>query len=139
MLAIALLLASRLLALDATAAAPSPAPSPPADPHPLVTLTRQAGGWGQGPAYEVRISADGTVHYEGQKNVGVIGTRTKTLTPQQVEQLVSAFDAAGYFSLEDHYESGPSDNAWTITSFTRGGRTKKVEHYMSDNSVPALR
>ena len=139
MRAMALLLAFHLLAPDATTAAPSAAPSPPADPRLIATLTRRAGGWGQGPAYEVRISADGTVQYEGQKNVGVIGARTKKLTPGQLEQLVSAFDEAGYFSLEDKYESGPSDNAWTITSFTRGGRTKTVEHYMSDDSAPALR
>jgi len=111
MRAMALLLAFHLLAPDATTAAPSAAPSPPADPRLIATLTRRAGGWGQGPAYEVRISADGTVQYEGQKNVGVIGARTKKLTPGQLEQLVSAFDEAGYFSLEDKYESGPSDNA----------------------------
>jgi hypothetical protein len=138
MLAIALLVAFRLLAIQA-AVVPSPAPPSPADPSLLVTLTRQAGGWGRGRAYELRISADGTVRYEGQKNVGVIGARTKKLTPRQLEQLISAFDAVGYFSLEDKYESGPSENTWTITSFTRGGRTKKVEHYMSDDSVPALR
>src|SRR6202008_4655484 len=110
-----------------------------ADPSPLVTLTRLVGGWGRGRAYEVRISADGAGHHASPRNVGGIGARAKKRTPRQLEQLLAAFDEVGFFSLEDKYESGPSENTWTITSFTRGGRTKKVEHYMSDDSVPALR
>jgi HEAT repeat protein len=123
----AVLLASSLAAAKAAAA-----------PPPLATLNRTSSFWGDGAAYEVSISAEGTVHYQGRKNVGVIGARTKKLTPAQLAQLIAAFDKAGYFSLRDRYEDGPTDNTWTITSFTRGGRTKKVEHYMVATAPPAL-
>ena len=123
------LLVSSLAVFGATAAAATP---------PLATLTRTAAFFGGGAAYEVSITADGTVHYQGKANVGVIGARTKKLTPQQLEQLIAAFDKAGYFSLNDKYEEGPTDNSWTYTSFTRGGRTKTVAHYMSGNAPPAL-
>jgi HEAT repeat protein len=123
----AVLLASSLAAAKAAAA-----------PPPLATLNRTSSFWGDGAAYEVSISADGTVHYQGRKNVGVIGARTKKLTPAQLAQLIAAFDKAGYFSLRDKYEDGPTDNRWTITSFTRGGRTKKVDHYMVATAPPAL-
>jgi hypothetical protein len=121
------LLASSLAAAEAVAA-----------PPPLATLTRTSGFWGSGAGSDVSISADGTVLYQGHKNVGVLGARTKKLTPAQLAQLIAAFDKAGYFSLRDKYEDGPTDNTWTITSFTRGGRTKKVEHYMAAVVPPAL-
>ncbi len=80
------------------------------------------------------ILEDGTVTYQGERDVGVIGARTKKLTPRRLAEVIAAFDKAGFLSLQDRYEGGPTDNSWTITSFTRGGRTKTVRHYMSTDA-----
>jgi HEAT repeat protein len=133
-LAAALALASSLNALGQPRGHLRPVPAPSAAASVLATLTRTGGGFGGGPIYSVSISADGTVQYKGESGVGVIGVRMTRLTPEQLARLVAAFDTADYFSLRDRYEGGPTDNSYTITSFSRGGRTKRVSHYMSTDA-----
>ena len=138
MLAGALLLVLSQPSLAGTPAVAAPSPEPSASRRILATLTRTSGGWGQGAAYEVSIAPDGTVRYQGRANVGVLGARAKKLTPRELAEIVAAFDKARYFSLNDKYEGGPTDNRWTVTSFNHGGRTKTVRHYMAADAPAAL-
>jgi hypothetical protein len=54
-----------------------------------------------------------------------------------VNKLISDFEQADYFSLNDSYTSfGVSDMPFVTTSIRIGGRTKTVRHYLGDRSAP---
>ncbi|HXQ34312.1 MAG TPA: DUF6438 domain-containing protein, partial [Anaerolineales bacterium] len=54
------------------------------------------------PAYKLTIEGNGTVIYEGQDFVQVKGKQTAGLSPAQIQDLVSAFEQAKFFTLTDY-------------------------------------
>ena len=49
------------------------------------------------PMYEVELWSDGTVKWSGQEQVATYGTATATVAIGEVDRIVGAFDAAGFF------------------------------------------
>jgi len=87
-------------------------------------------------AYVVTISAQGLVTFEGKKNVRVIGRSESRISPSLVQDLVTAFKKAKYFSMRDRYDRqkdgcriGDGDAGSSITSIVIGGRSKSISHY----------
>src|SRR5690606_29799811 len=68
----------------------------------VITLERSA-CFGACPVYTVNILEDGTVTYEGQRHVSVIGKQTGEIPPETVALMVAAFEDAGYFNWNDAY------------------------------------
>ena len=101
----------------------------------VVTLERTA-CFGTCPIYKLTISGDGTVIYEGKDFVQVKGEQTASLSPAQIEDLVSAFEQAQFFTLTDYIDKDRTDSPSVITSMTLNGKTKTVNHYYGDNSAP---
>lgn len=93
--------------------------------------------YGTCPSYKLTLKCDGTVLYEGKDYVKVKGTRTERISLQSFEQVLKKLQKIRFFDLQDEYLSlevnGSSmfvtDQPTTITSVTRGGRTKKVKDY----------
>ena len=89
------------------------------------------------PSYKLTIDGGGTVNYEGVDFVKVKGKQTANLGSAQIQDLVSAFETANFFSLQDNYTAQDStDTPSAITSITLNGRTKTVTHYYGDKSAP---
>lgn len=112
--------------------AQSPSPEPiPGDT--LITLER-IGGFGTGRLYKLTITSDGRVNYESP--IKTPNRAEKQLTQSQVSELVAAFNAANYFSLNDRY-AGTRDGCpanWTdapyaTTSLRLNGKSKTILHY----------
>lgn len=101
----------------------------------VITLERTA-CHGTCPVYRLTIAGDGTVIYEGRSFVDVIGGRTTTLSPAQIQELVSAFEQIDFFSLPDYTDDSVADAASAITSITIDGETKIVNHYYGDDDAP---
>ena|SRR3974390_2673288 len=101
----------------------------------VVTLERTA-CYGVCPIYKVALLADGTVIFEGQRNVKISGTVKSRITQAQMEELAEEFEKIGYFELDNEYTFGnkaclkfltaaPS----AITSITMNRKSKIVKHH----------
>lgn len=96
----------------------------------VITLERKA-CLGFCPVYTVRIDGTGLVTYNGKQHVKIIGEQVAQLDPSVVQALVEEFYRAGYFALEDRYESNITDNPTTVTSLTVRGQHKSIIDYVS--------
>ena len=124
-----------LLAILAFACGPQRAREAPAPVEDVaITLERRA-CFGTCPVYSITVEANGLVGYEGTAHVSVVGSDTGSISSEQMALLVAEFDRVGYTQLADRYAYGEpscpsyvSDAPTTITSLTRQGTTKRVEH-----------
>jgi putative hemolysin len=101
----------------------------------IMTLERTA-CHGTCPVYKLTITGDGTVVYEGRDFVEVKGQQTSSISTAQVQDLLAAFEQANFLTLTDYTEQKVTDLPSAITSITRGGQTKTVNHYYGDDSAP---
>jgi hypothetical protein len=109
----------------------------------LITFERTGEGCnGACPVYSVTIFADRTVVFNGQrywhpgdkpsefKSPGLIRS---SINEEQLQQLISEFEKADYFSLNDSYEKGgcprfTGDMPNIYTSIQISGRSKRIKH-----------
>jgi hypothetical protein len=68
----------------------------------LITLER-TGCYGACPIYKVAIHGDGSVIYEGQNFVRIVGRQERRIDPAEVQGQVRAFLDIDYFGLQDSY------------------------------------
>jgi PKD repeat protein len=102
----------------------------------IITLERTA-CFGTCPVYSLKINGDGSVIYAGVDFVQTRGIQETTISMDAVEQLLTEFEKADYFSLNDSYTSfGVSDMPSVNTSISMGGKTKAIKHYLGDLSAP---
>lgn len=101
----------------------------------VITMERTA-CHGTCPIYKLAIRGDGTVTYEGQDFVQVKGQQTASLSLAQIQELVSAFEQASFFTLMDYTHVNTTDSPTVITSITLNGQSKTVNHYYGDSSAP---
>ena len=89
-----------------------------------------------GPVYSLTVYGNGTVEYNGIKNVKVVGRQTSQSSNSSVKELVNDFTNIYYFALKDKDQESTSSNPRIIkTSITMDGKTKTVAH--SDGSASA--
>lgn len=101
-----------------------------------ITLERTACN-GVCPVYTLTILEDGTVTYNGTEHVAITGEQTSEIPAETVEQIVAAFDEAGYFDWNESYEEVTiTDQATVTTSVTRNGETHRIVRYVGDFSAP---
>ncbi len=62
--------------------------------------------FGTCPAYQVRISGDGTVEFEGTKFVRVVGTEQSTVSKAVVLGILSEVYRIFFFDMRDSYHDG---------------------------------
>lgn len=106
--------------------------------HIVITLERTS-CYGSCPVYKLRIDGDGSVTYEGERFVRVMGTRTSKIEQSDVDLLLNAFADIGYFDLKDAYDSieNPdgsftmvTDLPTTYTSINLDERLKGIRDYI---------
>ncbi len=73
--------------------------SMPDIPDALIQMRRAGCVSDKCPVYSVSIFGDGTVVYDGRVNVGVIGQRKGKIAPDQLSQLISAFDSVSFLDM----------------------------------------
>ncbi|MEP6911612.1 MAG: DUF6438 domain-containing protein [bacterium] len=108
----------------------------------VITLTR-TGCFGYCPSYTLTISADGSVTFEGRDYVKTKGTFKSRISRKQLQQLISEFKNANYFSLKNKYESEEDgcSTVWTdypsaTTSIRINGKSKSILHYYGCHKDP---
>ena len=93
-----------------------------------MTLSRSA-CYGTCPAYEVTISEDGNVAWNGRLFVKSIGTRNAKIDPETARLLIRRFLDPKFWTLCAHYSAAITDNPTTTTSVQIGARSKLVSNY----------
>jgi len=83
----------------------------------------------QCPSYTVSIDGAGNVTYNGLRFVGTTGEQHEKASREDVQALLSAFDAVHFESLQDAYRAHVTDLPSTIVTLTRNGHTKRVVDY----------
>jgi uncharacterized protein DUF6438 len=102
----------------------------------LVIALERTACRGTCPIYKLTVEGNGTVIYEGQDFVQVKGKQTASLSQAQIQDLVSVFEQAEFFTLTDYTHEDTTDSPSVITSITLNGKTKTVNHYYGDKSAP---
>jgi len=97
-----------------------------------IVLSR-TGCYGTCPSYRVEVHGDGAVLYEGHLYVAITGSHRASISSDVVAEMVEAFRAADYFSLEGKYMWAVTDNPTYTTSISVDGRTKQVVDYVGEH------
>ncbi|MEJ7804554.1 MAG: DUF6438 domain-containing protein, partial [Telluria sp.] len=101
----------------------------PASGTVLISLERSM-CYGQCPAYRVDIHGDGSMLFEGFKDVTVLGKERYVLAPEEVNKLVRSALAKNLMSLKTNYYGNVTDMPTYTLRLTLGGRT----HQIADNA-----
>lgn len=117
-----------VVAASSSPALPSSPVSAAPDPTFQVTLQRTV-CFGTCPAYNVTISADGKVSYDGARFVAVTGHRDGMADPAKLAALIALIDSSGFMDLKDDYAAAVTDMPSQIITVTRKGRTHRVRDY----------
>ena len=111
----------------------------PAKSDPLIRMQRGGCATEACQVYALSLYADGTVIYDGRGNVATVGQRQSKLTPAQVDQLVSAFDAMRFLDSDDRCcvcPDGVASQPVTIDYRRPGSAPKTVLHDEACSSAP---
>jgi hypothetical protein len=115
------------------------AQEPEVPPDALIRLQRTS-CLGPCPIYTVTIDAHGTVNYEGERSVRVVGRRTAHIDRSIVARLLTKADSIRFFEMRDAYRviehpdgtvTSVTDRPTKFVTVTVNGRTKKVEDYVA--------
>jgi hypothetical protein len=116
------------------------APAAPNSTAPIVVNLKRTACYGHCPIYEVTVHADGTVEYDGFKDVVVKGRKIGHLSPAEMKSLDDAFATAKYLDLDGKYDERDcydmTDHSSAVTSYHLGDRTKTVDHYQGCRRAP---
>jgi hypothetical protein len=99
----------------------------------FVKLSR-GGCFGTCPVYDVTISKNGDVVWEGHFYVASIGESHSKIAPESARGLIQQFMVPTFWALCGQYSASITDNATTETQVRIGGRSKTVSNYA--NSAP---
>jgi hypothetical protein len=125
-----------MVAVCLVAAQPPQQPDVPADT--TVSLQRTS-CYGPCPVYTVKIDARGSVIYEGEKFVRVVGRQTARVDRSVVARLLAHAERIHFFDMRNAYRviENPDGSTTTVTdlptkivTITTNRRTKRVEDYV---------
>jgi ankyrin repeat protein len=93
-----------------------------------ITLER-TGCFGSCPSYTITAGTDGLV-FDGQSSVVVTGKHTDVVDPDEVRKLAKRFVAADFYSMDNSYVAGVTDNPTYMLTLAIDGHAKQVEDYV---------
>jgi hypothetical protein len=108
----------------------------------VVISLQRTGCYGSCAAYKLTIYGDGRLEYEGENNVKVKGKKEGHIDLADIKRIVSEFDKANYFSLDQYTENHCAsctlctDMPTTFTEIRVKGTSHKVEHYYGCSCAP---
>jgi uncharacterized protein DUF6438 len=128
-----------LVGLLAVSLAAVHAPQPPDVPADTIIRLQRTSCYGPCPVYTVTIDARGTVRYEGEKFVRVVGRQIARIDKSVVAKLLAHAERIHFFDMRSSYRviENPDGSSTMVTDLptkivtvTTNGRTKHVEDYV---------
>jgi hypothetical protein len=136
----AFLFAALLVACGPKPHAPDPISNTggtPTGAHELLASIERTACFGWCPIYKLTVYRDGSVEYDGEDFVKTKGKAEGHLAPEQLSALDELFQQRDYFGLHDEYNDySVTDMPSVNTSYSSGGKTKKIAHYLGDSHAP---
>ncbi len=115
---------------------PTNAPVRTVDVSGVVIIMRRGPCFGACPQYRLTIRGDGSFDFEGIADVGLAGTASDTMPPEDIQQLVARFDEVRFANLDDFYRCLASDVPTTVTSISQGSGDDKSVSRCALSSAP---
>jgi hypothetical protein len=104
--------------------------APAVRPDSNVTIKlRRTVCYGRCPSYQVSVTTRGIV-FEGDAFVSALGRHSDTADPHAVRELAKKFVAADFYSMNDEYRAGVTDNPTYILSISIDDHKKEVVDYV---------
>ncbi len=85
--------------------------------------------FGACPSYLVTVTTEG-IKFEGQSYVVARGKHTDMVDVDEVRKLAQKFVAADFYSMDERYRAGVTDNPTYVLSITIDGQKKEVLDYV---------
>ena len=105
-------------------------PPPPLGPDSHIVISLQRSGcYGTCPSYGVWISSDG-ITFDGRHFVVASGKHKSPINAEKVRTLAQKILAADFYSMDDCYRAGVTDNPTYQLSISIDGREKRVQDYV---------
>jgi len=122
----------------------TPAPPPPSNHggtpgggHEHLASIERTACFGWCPIYKLTVYRDGVVEYDGDSYVKTKGKATGQLTVEQLTAIDELFQKNGYMGFADTYtDASVTDMPSVHTSYSAGGKTKSIQHYLGDQHAP---
>ena len=107
----------------------------------MVIRFERTGCYGDCPAYKLTIYGDGRAEYEGKNNVKQTGRKDGRIEAVDIKSLVSEFDKAGFFEIDQFTQRDCSctlctDMPTAITEIQVKGASHRVQHYYGCRCAP---
>lgn len=81
--------------------------------------------------FNMQIYNSGKVVYHGERHVRRLGDYERTITKEELQALIEAFEKANFWNFNDIYTEKVSDMPTVFTTFSHGGKTKTIEDYFN--------
>jgi len=103
--------------------------------HPVIFLERK---WsGNRPWYTLSINQEGTVEYNGIRNVKTMGKHLYSIKREELNELIDTAKAVYFFSLRDQYDAiVKSHNSCQTTISVSFDTRYKIIKYAGESKVP---
>ncbi len=111
----------------ANAPTPEVAPEPETELSidPIIKMSKGA-CFGKCPVYTLSIAGTGDMTFEGKRHTIKIGTYSKKLDLETMNELIALFEEYKFMNLRDLYESNVADLPSVSIAYTKDGITKTV-------------
>lgn len=92
----------------------------------------------QCPAYQVAIFSDGTVVYEGQQSVGVVGVREASIPSESLREIIDGMENLHFVDLPEHCCDQKRTRDCPSVTIAYGVRRSRrtLEHDQCSEAVP---
>lgn len=97
------------------------------DPNTLIMSLERGNCFPACPIYRVRVHGDGLVEYDGTSTVSITGHHTVRISQSDVDQLLTLYRQADFFSLDDRYYGEWVEQNEDSISIDIDGESKKVQ------------
>ena len=101
----------------------------PTDSQIIIRLSK-GGSWPPSKTYALTIYGDGTVVYEGEIFVKAVGTRKSKIPKEEVGWLVNRIELAGFFELNDEYNTLFLAHGGGTSLYMKNGQKEKKVFYL---------
>lgn len=81
------------------------------------------------PVYSFKVDGKGNATFQGDRNVSKEGDWTRTLSPEETNQLFEAFEKSNFEAFKDEYTDQVTDLPTTWVTFKHGTIDKTVKDY----------
>lgn len=99
-------------------------------------LMHRSGCYGFCPVYEVQVTAQGVVAFDGHRFVQEAGKHNRRIDPRKFQQLARLVNKIGFFQLQDRYRyeqdgcgGWVTDNPTVDITVAKGPSKKQVSYY----------